>query len=99
MSSGEALVTMMRTLSHVTLVGMTTRGASGNPKPVELPGLNARVYFSTWVDMLPDGEIFEGRGISPDIEVNEPIDAYTAGDPTWERGLAVLRKRIADERK
>ena len=95
MSSGEALVQMMRALPHVILIGMKTRGSSGNPQPVELPGLNARVYFSRWVDMLPDGEIYEGRGIEPDIEVNLPVEAYATGDPTWERGLEVLRKRIA----
>ena len=99
MSSGEALVQMMQVLPHVTVLGMTTRGSSGNPQPVELPGLNARVYYSRWVDMLPDGDVFEGRGIAPDIEVNLPIEAYATSDPTWERGLEVLRKRIAGERR
>ncbi|MEN0110094.1 MAG: S41 family peptidase [Planctomycetota bacterium] len=95
MSSGEALVLMMKALPHVTTVGDSTRGASGNPKPVGLPGLDLAVWFSTWVAMAPDGEPFEGVGIPPDIRVDAPPEAYRDADPTLDRALEVLRERVA----
>jgi C-terminal processing protease CtpA/Prc len=85
---------MMKALPQVTLVGMPTRGASGNPKPFELEGTGLKVMFSRWVDLLPDGRTLEGRGIPPDVRVDEPPSAYTSRDPTWEKGLDVLREKL-----
>lgn len=95
MSSGEALVLMMDALPNVTTVGDTTRGASGNPKPFALPGLDVAVRFSTWVDMQPDGAPFEGAGIEPDVKVVAPIEAYREADPTLDRALELLRSQTA----
>ena len=85
----------MKALPQVTTVGMPTRGASGNPKPFQLGGTGVTVTFSRWVDMLPNGETFEGRGISPDMKVDEPPSAYAEQDPTLERALETLRRKIA----
>jgi C-terminal processing protease CtpA/Prc len=78
----------------VTTVGLPTRGASGNPGPRTLGLTGLTVYFSRWVDLLPDGSGFEGMGIAPAIEVREPAEAYAAHDPTLERGLQVLRQQV-----
>ena len=93
-SSGEGFVKMMKALPHVTTVGMPTRGASGNPKPFRLGNTGVTVTFSRWVDLLPHGETFEGRGIPPDVMVDEPPSAYAELDPTLERALALLREKI-----
>lgn len=95
MSSGEALVKMFDALPQTTTVGDRTRGSSGNPQPFALPGINASVWYSRWVDLLPDGTPLEGRGISPDVPVAPEPHAYETADPTWERGLAVLREKVA----
>jgi C-terminal processing protease CtpA/Prc len=97
-SSGEGFVLMLKALPHVTTVGLPTRGASGNPRPVELPGTGISVWFSRWVAMQPDGTPFEGTGIRPDVEVREPPAAYIGADPTLERGLEVLRAKTAGGR-
>jgi C-terminal processing protease CtpA/Prc len=94
-SSGEGFVKMMKALPQVTTVGRRTRGASGNPQPVELPGLNTAVYFSRWVDMTPDGETFEGIGLAPDVLVDLPSTDHAEHDPTLDKGLEVLRARVA----
>jgi C-terminal processing protease CtpA/Prc len=94
-SSGEGFVKMMKCLPNVTLVGLPTRGASGNPQPWPLSGTGVIVYFSRWVDLMPDGRTFEGVGIPPDVEVNEPSTAYAERDPTWEKGIELLRQRVA----
>lgn len=88
-SSGEGFVKAMRVLPNVTLVGQPTRGASGNPQPVDLPN-GVSVWFSRWVDMLPDGTIVEGKGVPPDVVVKHEGE----GDPTFRAALDVLRKKI-----
>jgi C-terminal processing protease CtpA/Prc len=93
-SSGEGFVKMMKALPQVTTVGMPTRGASGNPQEHELGDTGVTVYFSTWVDLTPDGATFEGKGIQPEIEVNLPATDYASADPTLEKGIEVLRKRL-----
>jgi hypothetical protein len=97
-SSGEAFVLMMRSLPNVTTVGLPTRGASGNPQPFPFPGTNLIVYFSTWVDLLPNGEPFEGVGILPDVPVEAKSSDYIGDDPTLDKGLEVLRKKIESAR-
>jgi carboxyl-terminal processing protease len=94
-SSGEGFVKMMKALPRVTTVGLPTRGASGNPGPVALDGTGLSVWFSRWVDMMPDGTSFEGVGIAPDVIVDLPPDAYVDGDPTLDRGLELLREKVA----
>jgi RNA polymerase sigma-70 factor (ECF subfamily) len=92
-SSGEGFVQMMKCLPHVVTVGQPTRGASGNPKPFKLDGLNVSVWFSRWVDLMPDGSVFEGTGIAPTVLVDLPPEKHTGRDPTLEKGLAVLKDK------
>ena len=94
-SSGEGFVQMMKCLPNVTTVGLPTRGASGNPQPVPLAGMDLNVWFSRWVDLMPDGAVFEGKGIEPDITVREPRQSYQRRDPTLEKGLELLAKKVA----
>ncbi len=91
MSSGEAFAKMMAVMPHVTMAGQPTRGASGNPAPVPLPN-GVEVWFSRWVDFLPDGTATEGRGLAPHVE----IDPQGEGDATFRAGVALLRRRIEE---
>lgn len=93
-SSGEGFVQMLKCLPHVTTVGLRTRGSSGNPRAFALPGLDIKVWYSRWVDLMPDGTSIEGAGIAPEVEVNEPGAAYADRDPTWARALEVLRGKV-----
>lgn len=92
-SSGEGFAKMLKCLPQVTMVGSSTRGSSGNPKPFVLPGLDVHVWYSRWVDMLPDGTPVEGRGIAPDVRV----DAASAinSDAGWDRARQVLKDKVA----
>jgi C-terminal processing protease CtpA/Prc len=94
-SSGEGFVQMMKCLPHVTTVGLRTRGSSGNPKPFKLPGVEVTVFYSRWVDLMPDGVAIEGAGIAPDVELNFPDKVYTEKDPTWDKALEILRKKTS----
>jgi C-terminal processing protease CtpA/Prc len=97
-SSGEGFVKMMKCLPNVTTVGQATGGSSGNPQPWPLGRTDVAVWFSRWVDLMPDGKTFEGQGIPPAVEVNEPPAAYAMNDPTVQKGLAILRERIGHRR-
>ncbi|GJM26244.1 MAG: hypothetical protein DHS20C16_26590 [Phycisphaerae bacterium] len=94
MSSGEALVLMFDCQPHVTTIGETTRGSSGNPKSFKLPGVDVSVSYSRWVALTPDQEPFEGKGVAPDIPIEVASDVYRKKDPTWNRALEFLRERI-----
>lgn len=92
-SSGEGFVKMLKALPQATLIGQPTRGSSGNPRPFKLPGLHLTVWYSRWIDLLPDGTAVEGRGIAPEIAVNEPPDAYKDRDPTWDKAVELLKEK------
>ncbi len=94
-SSGEGFVQMLKCLPHVTTVGARTRGSSGNPMPFELPGVAVTVWYSRWVDLMPDGTPIEGAGIAPDVAVDAPQSAYEKKDPTWDKAVEVLRQKVS----
>jgi Peptidase family S41/Tricorn protease C1 domain/Carboxypeptidase regulatory-like domain len=98
-SSGEGFVQMLKCLPHVTTVGGRTRGSSGNPKPFELPGGAVTIWYSRWVDLMPDGTPIEGVGITPDVAVAAPQSAYEKKDPTWDKAVEVLRRRASAGRR
>lgn len=86
MSSCESFLLMMRYGAKAPLLGATSRGSSGNPKPVEL-GNGVTAVIPTWRDTLPDGTLLEGRGVTPD----ETVPWTDTGDPVLEAALRRLR--------
>jgi len=53
------------------------------------------VYFSRWVEELPDGESLETRGVPPD----RPVEQQGPGDPVLEEGIRVLDAARKDEKR
>jgi hypothetical protein len=92
-SSGEGFAKMMKALPHVTMVGLPTAGASGNPGPIAVGKTGIQIYCSRWVDMLPDGTTVEGKGVPPTVEVKVPPETYRTSEPTLEKALELLRKK------
>ncbi len=92
-SSGEGFAQMLTALPHVTTVGLPTRGSSGNPGAAEVGETGLLVYFSRWVDLMPDGTPLEGKGVVPQIRVDATPEQYQAADPTLVRGLEILRAK------
>jgi C-terminal processing protease CtpA/Prc len=89
-SSGEGLAQMLETCPRVTTVGRPTRGASGNPAPVPLPG-GIDVWTSRWQCQRANGEELEGKGVVPQV----PVEATGPGDPALDRALELLRAKLA----
>lgn len=88
-SSGEAMAMMLAALPNATLIGQPTRGASGNPQPLELPN-GVVAYFSRWQSLRPDGTPIEGRGVEPDVTVAHD----GPGDPTFAKAVELLNERL-----
>jgi len=91
-SSGEGLAQMLEVLPNVTTVGRPTRGASGNPAPIPLPG-GIDVWTSRWQDQRANGEPLEGKGVVPQVLV----EATGPGDPALDKALEILRGTLAKD--
>lgn len=92
MSSNEAFLLMMKQAEKCTLVGQTSFGSSGNPKPHELPN-GVTVFVPSWKALLPDGTCFEGQGIAPDVEVVPDEKDLRTSDPILEKAIDVLHEK------
>lgn len=97
-SSGEGFAKMLAALPHVTTVGLPTRGSSGNPGEADVGETGVVVYFSRWVDLLPDGTPIEGKGVPVKVRIEVPAEAYKDADPTLAKGLEVLRGKLAGKK-
>ena len=85
---------MMKAIPTVTLLGQATRGASGNPRVMQLPN-GVDVHYSTWISLLPDGTSIERRGIQPDIEVAHKGD----GDQTFASACVALDQLLKKKKQ
>lgn len=84
-SSAEGFAMMMKAIPTCQIIGQPTRGASGNPAPVQLAN-GIDVYYSRWMSLLPDGTPIEDAGVPPD----EEIEHVPGSDKTYERAKEVL---------
>lgn len=90
-SAGDDFAALMSLIPGVKLVGTTTAGSTGQPLILTL-GDVAFAGITAKHDLLPDGTEFIGRGIVPDIEVEETISAFRQRrDLVIERALRELQ--------
>jgi len=94
MSSAESFLMMLKVCPSATVVGAPTYGSSGNPKPAALSN-GVTVYLPSWKALLPDGTVLEGKGVSPDVLVDPPQDAFRTGDPVLAKALEAARAKAA----
>ncbi len=91
MSSAEAFLLMMKQVPGCRLVGERSYGASGNPQPHVLAN-GVTVLLPSWQAMLPDGTVFEKRGIEPDVTVATSPAELARRDPVIEKAIALLQE-------
>ena len=90
MSSCESFLLMMKCAPDTVIVGATSQGSSGNPKPHDLRN-GVTVLLPSWKDRTPNGEELEGVGVRPDIAVQASPDDFRLADPVLAEALAHLR--------
>lgn len=94
LSATESFVAALRTLPHVTVIGDTTGGASGNP--VTLPLANGwRYTLPRWMEFGPDLKPIEWRGVAPHVPMPWIPGVYHADrDPLVDAAVGVLGERL-----
>ena len=92
-SAAEDFAVAFRLMRRGVIVGEATGGSTGQPLFFPLPGGgSARICVKR--DVYPDGSLFVGKGVMPDVEVRRTVAALRSGaDPVLDRAVAELRKR------
>ncbi|MBC8089601.1 MAG: hypothetical protein H7Z40_20245 [Phycisphaerae bacterium] len=89
-SANESFVAAMRELSHVTVVGDTTGGASGNPGTFAL-GNGWSFTVPQWIEFGPDRKPIEWKGVAPNVAVPWAPRAFeTERDPLIDTAVGIL---------
>lgn len=92
MSSNESFLLMMKQLPNCQLVGMRSFGSTGNPKPVELPN-GIQIFIPSWQAFTMTGDIIEGNGIEPDIEIITKEQDFTReSDPLFQQVVSIINE-------
>jgi hypothetical protein len=91
-SSSEAFVMMVKQVPGCTLIGDSTAGSSGNPKPLDL-GNGVVAFVPSWKQLSLDGTCLEGKGVAPDVAVKTSPSDLEKSDPVLEEALRLLRQK------
>lgn len=90
-SAAEDFLIYANGQKHITKVGTPTAGSTGQPYYFLLPG-GAQARVCTKQDTYPDGKIFVGVGIVPDVYVERTVSDYLKGkDSELEKALDLLK--------
>ena len=92
-SSAEQFVTGIRILKRGTIVGEATGGSLSNPMFFQLPG-GGMGFIGSKDDYYPDGRLFNGIGIMPDVPVSPTIADIRAGrDRALEKAVEMFKAK------
>jgi len=93
-SAASVLAATFRGLPNVTLVGEQTDGSSGNSEWIRLPNSQIRVKLSTMISFQKDGQLLDGFGTEPDIQLSRNLEQVL-----WQKDTQLLElKKIIAER-
>lgn len=73
-SATSVLVSTLKGLPNIKIVGVNTDGSSGNSERFELPNSELRGKISTMVSFQKNGKILDGIGTEPDIIIERNLD-------------------------
>lgn len=90
-SASEVLAGALRAHGRATLVGEKTFG-KGSVNTLRQLSDGSGVYFSTARWYTPSGELIEGKGLQPDMEVTQPESG--SEDVQLDKALEVLKGKI-----
>lgn len=77
---------------NVTLLGTPSGGGSGRAQEFVLPASRLEIRLSSMASFRPDGSLYDGNGIAPDVVVPpQPSDFLGTSDTQLDAALARLR--------
>ncbi len=91
-STGELFVHAYKRERQGPLIGTRTAGAVSAGWAVPMPG-DALLHVAT-TGLEVDGEILEGIGVAPDIEVTRPVAYANGGDPVLDAAVDTLARKL-----
>ena len=95
-SATDIFLGAMSLAPNVTLMGVPSGGGSGRSRGFDLPNSRLRVIVSTMASFRPDGRLYDGVGIAPDIMVPRTLDGVANGrDTQMAEALRFLLQRIS----
>ena len=91
-SAGEDLVAMFDAMHRGIIVGESTGGSTGQPFSFKLPG-GGSARICTKDTRAPDGKVFMGVGIQPQVTVKPSVaDIRSGKDAALDRAVEALSK-------
>lgn len=94
-SATDIFLAAMGELPHVTLMGTASGGGSARSRTYEIGELE--VKLATMASYQPNGRLFDGVGVSPDVVADAAADDLVGrGDRQLERAVAFVRGRGQD---
>ena len=95
-STGELFVHAYKRERQGPLIGTRTAGAVSAASAFSMPGGNLLYVAVSGLEI--DGEVLEGSGVAPDIEVNRPVPYAQGADPVLDRAVEALSRSAPDRR-
>ncbi len=93
-SAADIFLGAMKGLPRVTLIGRASGGGSGRAARVTLSESRLEVLMSSMASFRPDGRLYDGRGVEPDVVVEREIgDILGTSDSALEAAMKHLRER------
>lgn len=93
-SAASVLVSVLKGLPNIKIVGVNTDGSSGNSERFELPSSKLRGKISTMVSYQKDGKILDGIGTKPDILIERSLEQiFLKEDYQLKRLLEIVKEQ------
>jgi hypothetical protein len=91
-SATDVFLSTLKGLPNVTLMGEASGGGSARAQVVELPTSGLKVRFASMASFQASGELFDGRGVLPDVVATPAHEFFLVGgaDAVLEKGLEVV---------
>jgi len=91
-SATDIFAGALQAIDGVTVVGERSAGGSGRARSYQLPNSGVRLQLSTMASFRPDGTLYEGHGVAPDVVVaTQPSDLIGQTDTALDKALELLR--------
>ena len=93
-SATDVFLSGLKGVPGVVLVGEASSGGSAHAQVVELPMSGLKARFASMASFQASGQLFDGRGVQPDVEVRPEPEFFVTGgrDAVLERALALIRE-------
>lgn len=92
-SATDIFLGAFKGLRNVTLLGRASAGGSGRSELITLRHSGLQVRISSMASFRPDGQLYDGHGIAPDVLIQPTLDDLLGKtDTTLDAALQYLKK-------